>query len=1186
MPKHSRKPLAVLLGAIAMLLVAMPAGVASAASPWWQVLTGSRPTNLWEPQSEVQEIVAPSTPFALGVGGTFVGGFNFPPTFPEGTAANVQAALENVYGSGNVEVTGGPAGTAPLIVTFIGDASGKHVAPIEGLFGGATARVVKLGGSGRLVITITNLGDAPVDGTSSPVTIIDELPEGVEATGVQGFAGVKNASGPLNCALDTSSKVSCTFEGTLPPYESLEVEVFASLTGEPPVAGTPGKVTISGGNAPTAAAEQAIVVSPEPTPFGIEWFSAEAEEEGGARTVQAGSHPFQLTTTLQFNSGAMDNREDGTEQPAQPRDVRFSLPVGLVGNATAMPRCQLNVFFDPNESLINECPDDAAIGVASVTFSGQLGFLRVPVPVFNLPPAEGEPARFGFMVSGNPVLIDTAVDPNDKYRIIASVNNTTQLVQLLSSTVTFWGTPGDPRHDASRGWACTYRLGSLGPCERPTNLAETPLLRMPVSCATPLDFQAEAEPWNTPLGSVVDKQSFTTSALGGCNQVPFNPTVSTAPTSKSAGSPSGFDFSLTMPNAGLLDKDAIAEGQAKKVEVTLPEGMTINPSAGDGLVSCSPGDLARETATSAPGVGCPEASKIGEVLIQTPLLEEEASGSLYVATPHDNPFGTLLALYMVAKIPERGILIKQAGKVTADPTTGQLVTTFDNLPQIPFSSFDLHFREGNRAPLVAPPACGTYDVLTRFTPWSAQDPNNPAPEEIVTRTSSFTVDRGPGGGACPSGMPGFHPDLSAGTLNNAAGSHSQFNLRLTRKDSEQEFSRLSVKLPRGVIGKLKGIPFCPDAAIAAARARTGANGGAEELAQPSCPAASRIGRTSVGAGVGESLTYVPGSLYLAGPYNGAKLSVVAITSAKVGPFDLGTVVVREALKIDPETAEVSVDAASSDPIPHIIQGIPVRARDLRIYVDRPGFVLNPTSCRRTTTDATVVGAGLDFGSSADDQAVTVSTPFQAASCASLGFKPRLTLNLAGGMKRADEPRLTAVVRARKGDANIAGAQVTLPHAFFLEQAHIGTVCTRVQFNAGAGNGASCPKASIYGRARAVSPLLDEPLVGPVYLRSSNHELPDMVAALHSRKVDINLAGRIDSGKGGGIRTTFGGVPDAPVSKFVLRMRGGKKGLVTNSEDLCGRKHRATAEFRGQNGKLRTLRPVVRANCGGKKRKKS
>jgi hypothetical protein len=399
---------------------------------------------------------------------------------------------------------------------------------------------------------------------------------------------------------------------------------------------------------------------------------------------------------------------------------------------------------------------------------------------------------------------------------------------------------------------------------------------------------------------------------------------------------------------------------------------------------------------------------------------------------------------------------------------------------------------------------------------------------------------------------------------------------LTRNDGEQELSRFSVKLPKGVIGKLSGIPFCSDAAIAVAKARTGPNGGQEELQNPSCPAASQLGRTLAGAGVGPDLTYVPGKIYLAGPYGGAKLSIAAITPIKVGPFDLGTVVIRQALRVDPNTAEVTSDGASSDPIPHILQGIVVHARDIRVYVDRDNFVLNPTSCERMAATATVTsGIG---------QSVGVSSPFQAADCASLGFKPKLSLQLLGGTKRTATPRLKAVVTARPGDANIGRAQVTLPPSEFLEQAHIRTVCTRVQFNAGGGNGEQCPKAAIYGKATAFSPLLDEPLTGPVFLRSSDHELPDMVAALHSSKADINLVGRIDS-QNGGIRSTFEGVPDAPVTKFVLEMQGGSKGLIVNSTNICKGKHRAIAAFKGQNGRRHEFKPVVKAQCKGKKAKK-
>jgi hypothetical protein len=637
------------------------------------------------------------------------------------------------------------------------------------------------------------------------------------------------------------------------------------------------------------------------------------------------------------------------------------------------------------------------------------------------------------------------------------------------------------------------------------------------------------------------------------------------------------DFELKLPNQGLLGSGAIAESEPRKTVVTLPEGVTVNPSLADGIGVCSPAQYAAEKVDSAPGAGCPEASKLGSVIAQTPLLEEPVEGALYLATPFDNPFGTLTALYLVARAPGRGVIVKQAGKVEFDKVTGQITTTFDDLPPIPYSSFKLHFREGLRAPLATPTACGEYRTVARMTPFSAADDS-----EAFTAAGSFQTGHGADGGACPSGgTPSFHPGLAAGTLNNAAARYSPFDLRLTRSDSEQEFTHFSIKLPPGLVGKLAGIPFCPDAAIAASRSREHDGGAAEELASPSCPAASQVGRTLVGAGVGPGLTYVPGSVYLTGPYNGSALSIVAITAAKVGPFDVGTVVIREALKVNPETAEVFIDASNSDPIPHIIDGIPVHARDIRVYTDRPEFTLNPTSCKRTSTASTVLGSGLSFATEADDQPVTVTSPFQAADCASLGFKPKLAISLKGGTKRNSHPALKAVVTYPKGyNANIEAAQVTLPHSEFLENAHIKTICTRVQFKAGTVPGEKCPAQSIYGRAHATTPLLDEPLSGPVYLRSSNHPLPDLVVALNSGKINIDLVGRIDS-VGGRLRNSFEALPDAPVSRFVLEMQGGKKGLLVNSTDICRGGHRAKVAFTGQNGKALRMNSAVRPQCAGK-----
>jgi hypothetical protein len=680
-------------------------------------------------------------------------------------------------------------------------------------------------------------------------------------------------------------------------------------------------------------------------------------------------------------------------------------------------------------------------------------------------------------------------------------------------------------------------------------------------------------------------QEFTKAApfpqITGCGALgDFNPASTLKLTTTQGSSTTGLEYELKMPEDGLRFANINFHSELKRAEVILPPGVTVNPSEAEGLGVCSEADLARETYFSGPNVGCPETSKIGSVVANSPAVDRVATGSLYLAKPYENRFGSLLALYMVVKIPDRGVLVKLAGEVRLDPATGQITTVFDDIPELPVTSFQLKFREGARAPLVTPASCGSHQAISNMNPWAN-------PGSVHTNLNTVSIDSGPDHGPCPSGgLPPFSPDLLAGTLNNAAGSYSPFNLRLTRTDAEQEITHFSIKLPPGLIGKLAGVPYCSDQAIAAASARTGPHGGAEELERPSCPAASEVGHSLAGAGVGSVLVYAPGKMYLAGPYHGSNISLVSITAAKVGPFDLGTVVVRFALKIDPETAEVFVDSQGSDPIPHIIQGISVHLRDIRAYVDKPEFVLNPTSCAKKSTASTVLGSGLNFASEADDQPVTVTSPFQAADCASLGFAPKLALSLKGGTKRGATPAFKAVLTYPKGAyANIAKSVVTLPHSEFLEQAHIKTICTRAQFKEGKVPGEKCPAASIYGKAEAITPLLSEPLKGPVYLRSSSHNLPDLVAALHNNQVDFALDGRIDSVKNGRIRNTFETVPDAPVSKFVLEMQGGKKGLLVNSTNLCKRKNRAISEFTGQNGKLYDTKPAVAAKCGGKAKKK-
>jgi hypothetical protein len=917
-----------------------------------------------------------------------------------------------------------------------------------------------------------------------------------------------------------------------------------------------------------------VLVTPASASFGFEDQDVTFTNKDGSPAIQAGSHPFAMTTIFHFNT--RNDPQLGVIPDGSLKEVVADLPSGFAVDPNAVPHCS-NADFSAVifGTLSVKCPDDTALGVFGLLKSGKNVSSEL-TPVYNLVPPPGVASKLGFRVGNVSAVIEGGVRDGGERNLYATVGGASQAELIYGSTLTLWGNPADPAHDGERG-NCAIQGGSC-----PISTTERAFITLPRSCSGPLRTIFQIDSWQNPTEWVRAESETHDNAvppnplgMSGCGKLGFNPSITAQPTTKAAQSPTGLDFSLDVHDEGLTSPTGIANSDIKKAVVTLPEGFSTNPSIAEGLSVCSEGDLQRESAFSSPGAGCPNASKIGTVEVETPLLDEGVNGSLFVAKPYENPFGSLLALYMVIKNPVLGIVVKQPLKVEPNPVSGRLVTIADNLPQLPFSHFKLHFREGTRAPLASPSGCGTYNAEAVLTPTSGGAP--------ITTNSAFQIVTGPGAGACPSGAQRFRPGLEAGTLSNAAGRYSPFYLRLTRNDGEQEFSRFSVKLPPGLVGKLAGIPFCPDAAIAVARARTGPNGGQEELSQPSCPVTSEIGHTSVGAGVGPSLAYAPGKIYLAGPYRGSSLSIVAITAAKVGPFDLGTVVIREALRVNPETAEVVIDAAGSDPIPHIIKGIPVHARDIRAYVDRSNFVLNPTSCKPMSTASTVLGSGLDFSSAADDQAFTATSPFQAADCASLGFKPKLALSLKGGTARGDNPALKAVLTypAKGYYANVSRAQVTLPHSEFLEQGHIKTICTRVQFAQGAVPGEKCPAGAVYGSARATTPLLDEPLKGPVFLRSSSHPLPDLVVVLHSRRIDIAVVGRIDSVKGGRIRTTFESVPDAPVSKFILEMQGGKKGLLVNSTNICRRQNRALAAFSGQNGRQHNFGPALRASCGAK-----
>ncbi len=873
---------------------------------------------------------------------------------------------------------------------------------------------------------------------------------------------------------------------------------------------------------------------------------------------EAGSHPLVLSTEVNFAGGDV-------------KDLEIDLPPGLIENPAAVPRCSLLAFHTPRTSPYEEdplsgesCPDRTQIGAVEVRSSFGGGTTR-SFGVFNLDPPPGAPSELGFNPYGAPIVFIPHVRQADgEYGLTLTAENIPQLVSIDGLTLNIWGTPWGAAHNAQRGDCLNELEPGFGwaKCKAGAGVPPVAYLTLPTACEKPLAFGASARSWQQPSTRVT--RSFSGPSLEGCGELEFAPLPTATVTDPRASSPSGFDFNLDVDNQGFLDPGRLAPSPVKRAVVRLPEGMTINPSVGAGLGVCTPGQYAAETVSSPPGAGCPNASKIGDFTVRSPLFEKAVEGALFLAAPHDNPFGALLAVYLVAKNPERGILVKVAGRLDADPTSGRLVATFDDLPQLPYTNLKVHFREGQRSPLATPAACGSFATEMDLSPWRS-------PGTVRHSTSSFAISAGVGGGPCPPAQTPFHPQAQAGAHNSNAGSYTPFYLHLTRTDVEQEITSYSATLPPGLTGKIAGIPFCPDAAIEAAKLR----GGFEEAEHPSCPAASEIGRTVAGYGVGPALTFAPGGLYLAGPFHGSTFSVVAIDSATVGPFDLGVVVVRSAIKVDAQTAQVSIDSTGSDPIPHIVDGIPIHLRDVRVYISRPSLTLNPTSCEKFSVASILNGSGQRFGDPADDTTATATSPFQVFNCGSLGFKPKLSLRLKGGAKRGAYPSLRAEVKARPGDANIGSAVVALPPAEFLAQEHIDTICTRGQFAREA-----CPQGSVYGHARAFTPLLDQPLEGNVYLRSSDNPLPDLVAALRGggKGIAIDVAGRIDSVKGG-LRGTFTNLPDAPVSKFVMTLRGGRHGLLVNAEDICAAPLYASARFVGKNNRGIKFHPQLTVKCG-------
>jgi len=841
-------------------------------------------------------------------------------------------------------------------------------------------------------------------------------------------------------------------------------------------------------------------------------------------------------------------------------EVVVDTPEGLGVNPEATPtRCTVEEL---SHTPLPECPETSFVGFNYFTVATENPLTgcdyeappsvpdkcvdtRVKLPVYNMVPFDGVPSMVGFPTSapGEPTLVVGDLDPTDQHvrftiSHIHAPDGTAEHPPIIGSRLVFFG-------NFTPVYAGTY-------------------LTMPSNCA---GGQTAVLHVRSHKG-VEDTASYTTKVgADECATTPFNIQLD-ASSSGSTDSPEPAAVDVQMPDQ--LKPNTRANSHLLTAKVTLPEGAGINPSLANGLNPCT--DAQFKKGTDEP-VECPASSKIGSIEVETKALDQDLGGDVYVAQPlsQEASSGNQFRVFLHAFNERYGVNVRLVGHVFPDPQTGQLTVVVPENPQAPFNSFKVHINGGARGALTSPDTCGPHTATARFTPWSR-------PNEEVQRTSQFTLTTAPGGGACPKTLAErpFDPSYSSGPQGKTAGEFSPFELHLGRRDGNQEVKRIDVKLPPGMVARLKTVEYCPEASIAAAAAGSGK----AEILNASCPSGSYVGKSTIDAGSGSAPFRTTGGVYLAGPYKGAPLSLVFITPAVAGPYDLGNVVVRAALNVDPETAEVH---AVSDAIPNVFGGVKLDIRAITISLDRARFTLNPTTCRRTFwIESTLFGGGANPASSSQWQSLAKADPYQGVGCKALRFKPKFYARILGGKnqtKRAKNPKFRAILDARNGDANLRRAAFILPRATILDQSHIRTICTRVQLAA-----SECPKNSIYGHAQATSPLLDGKLKGPVYLTSSNHKLPDLLVDLHGQ-VPIQLRGVISSAHGR-LKTVFPKTPDVAVGKFVLVMKGGNRGLLINSRNLCARQTTGFLNLLAQNSrrmKTKNLRLNIPACRGGHKR---
>jgi hypothetical protein len=1145
----------------------------------------------------------------------------------EASHENIQKALEGpeFYGAGGVTVTGGPAGVAPLVV------KSSDLASLEVTADGGTAVVqetVAGRGDGRLVLEAENLGDAPTSGT---VTVTDRLPEGMTALGAEAGDGkeINSSPGPVDCTLSAKGKqVTCSHsEVPLPgcggsigapscplplrPFEQMVVRISVRVekgakTGELNTA------SVSGGGAVARTATHPIQID-GPERFGIEGYSFVPESFGGSSDTQAGSHPFQVTSVITANTTTPLSGE-GEERPrtvALAKEDVAELPAGLLGNPAPFEQCtdaQFNTLTElkedreEHEEFHEECPISSVMGIAVIHYSGtgQIHEVSAREPIYNMVPGPGEPARFAFHIGFVPVYLNASVRTGSDYGVTISSHNITQTSWLQSVKLTLWGVPDSPLHDGQRGIECLDEFGSC-PASKVTN--PPPFMIMPTSCEAPFSSTLHAASWG--YGEHASEPAQATSEpeqLDGCNRLPFSPSIEAEPDSTDASSATGMSVDVHVPQEAELNPQGLAESSVRDITVALPPGIAVNPSASNGLEACSeglvgyegeeelptvpgikslkfkprlPGSFGSEEALQ-PGLNfCSNASKIGTVNIHTPLLAHELVGSVYLADQNANPFGSLIAMYIVAEDPVSGTLVKLPGKVAlcqgageviagqSCGALGQLVTTFENSPQLPFEDAVLHFFGGERAPLASPAHCGVYTTQASFVSWSSN--------ETVNSAAPFKIEHGPGGGPCPGTSLSFSPGLTGGATNLNAGAFSPFTLTMSRKDGEQNLQSVEAHLPPGLSGVLSNIQLCPEP-----QANLG-----------ECPSGSLIGESTIAVGVGgDPFTVSGGKFYLTGPYNGsgscnvmesgcAPFGITFEVPAKAGPFDLkrnaanpagedacDCVIVRGKIEINPYTAALTI---TSDPpgspyaIPTSIEGIPLEIQKVNAITTRGNFQFNPTNCAKMEVTGTI--------HSSENTTDKIGVPFQVTNCKDLAFTPKFKVSTNAKTSKAKGASLTATVSEPAGSlgtqANLTKVKVELPKDLPSRLTTLQKACTSKQFEL---NPANCPSESKIGYAKVNTPLLPVPLEGPVIFVSHGGEaFPSLTMVLQGDNVTIDIVGATYISKAGVTSTTFKTVPDQPFSSFTLTLPTGKYSALTALGNVCKEKLTMPTEFIAQNG---------------------